>query len=87
MAPPRVAQAPAALECKVTSTLELEDVSGAKTGAIVVIGQVIGVHIDEAVIRDGRFDVALAKPVSRLGYMDYGHTSGIHERIRPDWKE
>lgn len=87
VAPPRVAEAVAALECKVTSVLEPVDISGVKTGAIVVIGQVVGVHLDDAVIRDGRFDVSLAKPVSRLGYMDYGHTSDIHERIRPNWEE
>ncbi len=85
VAPPRVANAVAALECKVTNVLEPVDVSGEKTGVIVVIGQVVGVHIDDAVIRDGRFDVALAKPVSRLGYLDYGHTSDMHERVRPNW--
>ncbi|MEM9332277.1 MAG: flavin reductase family protein [Pseudomonadota bacterium] len=84
--PPRVAKAYAALECKVTSHIETEDINGAKTGAVVVIGQVVGIHLDEAVIRDGRFDISLADPVSRLGYLDYGLTHELHEMQRPNWE-
>ena len=86
VAVPRVAKAVAALECKVTTVVELEDIHGTKTGAVTIIGQVVGVHIDASVIRDGRFDVNLAKPVSRLGYLDFGLTDGLHEMLRPDWK-
>jgi len=86
VAPPRVAKALAAMECKVTDVVDLKAVSGEKTGAVMIIGQVMGVHIDESVIRNGRFDVTLANPVTRLGYMDFGQTSELHEIIRPDWK-
>lgn len=84
--PPRVAKANAAMECKVTSVIETNDVEGNLTGAVIIIGQVVGVHINDAMLRDGRFDVSLAEPVSRLGYMDFGLTSDLHEMIRPDWK-
>ena len=83
---PRVAQSPAAMECKVTSVIETNDIEGNLTGAVVIMGQVIGVHIDDRVIANGRFDVSLAEPVSRLGYMDFGLTSGLHEMLRPDWE-
>ncbi|MEO0908850.1 MAG: flavin reductase family protein [Pseudomonadota bacterium] len=83
VSPPRVANAYAALECKVTNVLETEDLEGKKTGAVIIIGQVVGVHIDEAVIRDGRFDVMLAEPITRLGYLDFGFSEGLHEKIRP----
>lgn len=86
IAPPRVANANAALECKVTSVIETNDVEGNLTGAVIIIGQVVGVHINDAVIRDGRFDVDLAEPVSRLGYMDFGLTADLHEMLRPDFK-
>ncbi|MDJ0612912.1 MAG: flavin reductase family protein [Rhizobiaceae bacterium] len=85
VAAPRVADACAALECKVTSVVETVDIDGNKTGAIMIIGQVTGVHIDEQYIRDGRFDVALAKPVTRLGYLDFGYSNGFHEMPRPGW--
>ena len=86
VAPPRVATALANLECKVTDVLQTQDVNGEKTGAIMVIGQVVGVHIDESVIRAGRFDVNLADPVTRLGYLDFGLTHNLHEMPRPQWK-
>ena len=83
--PPRVARAFAALECRATQILELADLEGRKTGAILVIGQVLGVHIDEAVLRDGVFDVALARPLSRLGYRDYMRAGETFEMERPGW--
>lgn len=83
---PRVAEANAAMECKVTSVIETNDVEGNLTGAVIIIGQVVGVHIKDEVIRDGRFDVNLAEPVSRLGYMDFGLTSDLHEMLRPEFK-
>lgn len=83
---PRVAEANAAMECKVTSVIETNDVDGNLTGAVIIIGQVVGVHIKDEVIRDGRFDVNLAEPISRLGYMDYGLTCNLHEMLRPEFK-
>ena len=87
VAPPRVEDAYANLECRVTGILETVDVSGQKTGAVVVMGQVLGVHIDDTVIRDGRFDVTLADPVTRLGYLDFGRSNDLHEMLRPNWDE
>ena len=47
VAPPRVAAAPVALECKVTQVVQLHDVDGEPAKNIVVFGQVVGVHVDE----------------------------------------
>ena len=85
VAAPRVADVCAALECKVTSVIETQDIEGAKTGAVMIIGQVTGVYINENYIKDGRFDVTLAKPVTRLGYLDFGYSDGLHEMPRPGW--
>lgn len=85
VAAPRVAAAHAALECKVTSVIETKDINGNKTGAVVILGQVMGIHINDAVVRNGRFDVELAKPLTRLGYLDFGLTEGLHEMPRPQW--
>ena len=87
VSPPRVAEAMASLECKVTDTLEIRDINRNKTGAVMIIGQVVGVHIADQAIRNGRFDVELAKPVTRLGYLDFGYSTGIHELPRPQWQE
>ncbi len=44
---PRVADSPAAMECRVTQVVRVLDVDGRETGGVVVYGQVIGMHIDE----------------------------------------
>ncbi|MDB5559770.1 MAG: flavin reductase [Enterovirga sp.] len=68
---PRVAEAPAALECQWLRTIQLEDRDGRKMDQYLVLGQVIGVHIDDRFIKDGLVDTAAMRPIMRSGYMDY----------------
>lgn len=68
---PRVAAAPAALECKVVSVMELTDVEQRPLDRWMVIGQVVGVHIDDRFVVDGRVDTAAMRPIARAGYDDY----------------
>ena len=69
---PRVAEAPAALECKWLRTIQLEDVDGRRLEQYMVLGQVIGVHIEDRFIGpDGIVDTAAMRPIMRAGYMDY----------------
>jgi len=82
---PRIKGIPAALECRKTQIIELEGLDGKPTGHFMVIGQVVGVYIDDAFVKDGRFDVAKAKPITRLGYMDYQHFGELFELNRPSW--
>ncbi len=79
VAPPRVAAAPAALECRLWKTLDLPGDAN-----VLVIGEVVGVHIDEAVIVDGKVDVTRYQPLARLGYRDYAAVSSIFSLGRPD---
>ncbi|MGR3322060.1 MAG: flavin reductase family protein [Pseudooceanicola sp.] len=76
---PYVAAAPAALECRLT---QIVDLPGAANK--VVFGEVVGVHIDDACLRDGRFDVTVFNPLSRLGYRDYSVVREVFELRRPD---
>jgi len=64
--PPRVARAPAALECRLWQTLQLPGDS------TVVFGEVVALYIDDRYVRDGLVDTGAMRIVSRLGYMDYG---------------
>jgi flavin reductase (DIM6/NTAB) family NADH-FMN oxidoreductase RutF len=69
--PPRVAESPVHLECVYHSTLTLPAHRRA-TIHHVVIGEVVGIHIQDDVIGpDGRLDIARIRPLARLGYMDY----------------
>ena len=80
---PYVAEAFAVLECKVTETLVPKSLTGENSENIMILGPVIGIHIDETIIRDGRLDMAIARPVARMGYMDYSEGSDVFEMFRP----
>ena len=63
--PPRVAESPVALECRYLQTVQLPGTYR------LVIGEVVGVHIDERFIKDGRVNTAALRPIARLGYSEY----------------
>ena len=83
MKPPRVAQSPAAFECRHWKTLEMpRPADGKGEPFIVAFGLVVvnvtisdganaGIYIDDAFIKDGIVDTPSMKPLARLGYMDY----------------
>jgi flavin reductase (DIM6/NTAB) family NADH-FMN oxidoreductase RutF len=80
---PRVKASPAALECKVTQIVQLQDMNGVQTDRYLVMGQVIGVHLDEACLRDGVMDITLMKPIARCGYQDYSVVDKVFSVRRP----
>jgi flavin reductase (DIM6/NTAB) family NADH-FMN oxidoreductase RutF len=51
----------------------------------VVFGQVVGIHIRDHVIKDGKLDLAVIQPVGRLGYLDYVHVTQSFDMDRPTW--
>ncbi len=69
--PPRVADSPAALECKWLQTVPLAPLDGGEPAYFLVIGQVVGIHIDDRFIVDGLVDTAAMRPIARSGYRDY----------------
>ena len=77
------AAAPAAFECRLVQSMQLRDVDGNALEGWILIGQVVGVHIDEAFLRDGRFDTAAAQPLARCGYRDYAVVTEMFEALRP----
>ncbi|WP_052401944.1 flavin reductase family protein [Muricoccus aerilatus] len=81
--PPRVAASPAALECRVVHALELHDGEGRPSNGFLTIGQVVGVHIDERCLREGRFDMVEAGTIARCGYRDYAQVTELFEALRP----
>ncbi|MDO9417093.1 flavin reductase family protein [Pararhizobium sp.] len=83
VAAPFVAEAFAVLECRVTEIFRPKDIEGVPSDNHVVIGQVIGIHIRQEAIRDGRFDVTLVRPVGRMGYRDYCDAGEVFEMTRP----
>lgn len=83
VAAPRVAESPAQLECKVTQIVQLQDMTGALTTRYLCLGQVIGIHIEDAFIKDGIVDVPRMKPIARCGYRNYSVLDEVFVMKRP----
>ena len=76
---PRVAGAPANLECKLTQIVKLPGAAN-----LVVFGEVTGIHLRDDCLVDGRFDVLKFNPLARLGYRDYSTVRELFSLARPD---
>jgi len=83
VAPPRVAESPVAFECRYWRTIDLPGPNGGPGTHAIVLGQVVGVHIDDSVIVGDKVDVTKVKPIARLGYGDYAVIDEVFELSRP----
>ncbi len=81
--PPRVARAKAALECLYVETFRPKSRAGAVLDQHMVIGEVVGVHVDDAALVDGRFDLGKVTTVARCGYQDYAPVDRLIALERP----
>ena len=75
---PRVASAPASLECRVTQIVPLEGEAN-----FAVFGEVTGIHMRDDCLSEGRFDVTRFEPLTRLGYRDYAVIREMFALKRP----
>ncbi|MBE7212553.1 MAG: flavin reductase family protein, partial [Gluconacetobacter diazotrophicus] len=84
---PMVAESPVAFECRLTQQVRLRDAAGGVLDTWLTLGEVVGVHIDRSLLRDGVYDTAAARPVLRGGgptaYVEIGPEMFFHMR-RPD---
>lgn len=83
---PGVLESPIHLECKYKQSvyIDTDDPSSPNT---VIFGEVVGVHIDDAYIKNGRIDYLKLKPISRLGYLDFSQVSNVFSMERPMWDQ
>jgi flavin reductase (DIM6/NTAB) family NADH-FMN oxidoreductase RutF len=84
---PRVAESPVSFECRLTQIIQLQDAAGNKANAWLTLGEVVAVHIDRAMIKDGVYQTGLAHPIVRAGRKgDYFEIKpeNMFEMIRPD---
>jgi flavin reductase (DIM6/NTAB) family NADH-FMN oxidoreductase RutF len=65
--PPRVAESPVAFECRLTQLIRLTDAQGRPVDAWLTLGEVVMVHIDQALLVDGVYDTVAAEPILRGG--------------------
>ena len=76
---PRVADAPATLECELIDIITLRGRNN-----FLILGEVTGIHLRDDCLTEGRFDVTRFNPVARLGYRDYTIVRDLVELRRPD---
>jgi flavin reductase (DIM6/NTAB) family NADH-FMN oxidoreductase RutF len=79
---PRVAESPVCLECKLFRVIELPDEAG-RVNDWLTIGRVIGIHIDDRFIENGRVNTAAMRPIARLGYSEYATVEYAWRMRRP----
>jgi flavin reductase (DIM6/NTAB) family NADH-FMN oxidoreductase RutF len=84
---PRVAESPVSFECKLTQIIRLQGADGKEAQAWLTLGEVVAVHIDKAMIKDGVYRTGLAHPIVRAGRKgDYFEIKDddMFEMVRPD---
>ena len=67
IAAPRVLQSPVSFECRSTQIVQLQGADGAQVPTWLILGEVVAVHIDSALLKDGVYDTAAAGHVLRGG--------------------
>lgn len=83
---PMVRDSPVKFECEYYTTLRLP--GAPPVGSVdVVIGRVVGIHIDERVLTDGKVDIQKTVPIARCGYYEYAVIRDVFEMKVPGLSE
>lgn len=82
---PRVKGSPVHFECKLVKFVELPADPKSGEQNTMTIGRVVGIHIDERLVAEGMVDITKARPIARLGYLDYTAVDEVFEIKRPSW--
>jgi flavin reductase (DIM6/NTAB) family NADH-FMN oxidoreductase RutF len=64
---PRVLQSPVSFECKLTQIVQLQSHAQSLLPTWLILGEVVAVHIANALLKDGIYDTAAAEPILRGG--------------------
>ena len=84
----RVGESPVSFECRLTQLIQLTDAKQTQIPNWLVLGEVVGVHIDEQLLDDGIFQTLKAQPIMRSGGPStyYGITAeGRFDLFRPQY--
>ena len=84
---PRVAESPVNFECRLSQCIQLTSADGVAIDTWLVLGEVVGIHIDESLLENGIYQTARAQPVLRAGGPSAYYTIDESHRfdlIRPD---
>jgi flavin reductase (DIM6/NTAB) family NADH-FMN oxidoreductase RutF len=77
---PRVAESPINMECRLLYTIEMAGFEGSGN---LVLGQVIRIHVDDAVVDNYRIDADKLRAIGRMAGNTYTRTQDRFDMIRP----
>jgi flavin reductase (DIM6/NTAB) family NADH-FMN oxidoreductase RutF len=83
-----VLESPVNFECRLSQLIQLKNAAGKTVETWLVMGEVVAVHIDTALLRDGIYQTAEAHPILRAGGRgDYAEITpkSMFQMMRPDW--
>lgn len=80
--PKRLKESPINMECTLYKIIDLPGITKNNYNGV-LIGNVIGIHIDDKFIKDGKVDVQKIRPLARLGYFDYSIINNSFSIKRP----
>ena len=88
VSPHRVLESPVNFECRLSQLIQLRRKEQTLLDTWLILGEVVGVHIDKTYIRDGLYDTAAARPILRAGRLgDYAEITpeAMFEMPRANW--
>jgi flavin reductase (DIM6/NTAB) family NADH-FMN oxidoreductase RutF len=78
--PPQVAESPVSFECRLNRIIDFGTQPGSSS---LVIGEIVSIHIEDHVTREGRLDGNALDLVGRMGGSQYTRTTQRFELKRP----
>jgi len=84
--PPSVADSPVSLECRLLKKIDLKTTSKNKNQNKMIIGEVVGIHIDDKFIKNNKINSLAMRAISRMGYTEYSEVDTRFLMERPKWE-
>jgi flavin reductase (DIM6/NTAB) family NADH-FMN oxidoreductase RutF len=84
--PPSVADGPVSLECRLLKKIDLKTTSKNKNQNKMIIGEVVGIHIDDKFIKNNKINSLAMRAISRMGYTEYSEVDTRFLMERPKWE-
>jgi flavin reductase (DIM6/NTAB) family NADH-FMN oxidoreductase RutF len=78
VAPPRIAEAPVAMECRLDRIVEV-----GRGGTAVIIGEILLWHVRDELVVNGRLDLGRLDAIGRMGGPSYTRTRDRFDLQRP----
>ena len=85
--PPSIADSPVNLECRLLKKINLKTKATNKNQNKMIIGEVVGIYIDDKFIKGGKVNSLAMCAISRMGYTEYSEVNSIFLMTRPKWDQ